>query len=237
MDNLWPWLIGVAVAALLVAILLPIFRRTAPKKPKTPEVKEEFAEEIFPVVAPLKQNVDTDPHIPHQYGVDRMILSVKDPSWLHAYWEISATRQDEFTKLHGSNFWHSSQPVIRVYDVTGLTNAYDELSHSFREILMDPFADNWFIEVGQADRKFFVELGRLFADGHYVRILRSNTVTTPRATISDKIDEEWLWIEGIYQYIGQVKYGMSSPVLTERQIIDSIEAIVPGGTFSAGLQK
>ncbi|MDO7788475.1 DUF4912 domain-containing protein [Desulforamulus aquiferis] len=237
MDNLWPWLIGVAVAAVIAALILPIIRRTTPKKPELPEAEEEYAEEIFPVAVQLKPKVDDGPHIPHDYGIDRLVLTAKDPNWLHAYWEISTTRQNEFTNLYGAEFWHSSKPIIRVYEVVGMPDSLEQTVQSFRELFLNPWADNWFIEVGKPDRKFYVEYGRLLPSGKYVPILRSNTVTTPRATISDRIDEEWMWIEGIYQYIGQVKYGMSSPVLTERQIIAGIESIVPSGISSPGLEK
>lgn len=238
MDNVWPWLIGVLVAVALVAVLLPVVRRQAPKKPEATKIEEEFAEEISPVVIiPTRKEPDTGPDIPHNYGVDRMVLSYKDPNWLHAYWEISVTKHEEFLNLHGKDFWSTSQPVIRVYDITGLSQSSDVINNSYRELYLDPWADNWFIEVGEPDRTFFVELGRLFVDGKYVKILRSNTVTTPRASLSDRLDQEWMWAEGIYKYIGQVTYGMSSLVLTERQIIDGIEAVIPSSISSPGIQN
>ena len=103
---------------------------------------------------------------------------------------------------------------MRVYDVTGVdfngTNA-----KSFVDIHVDEHVDNWHIQVGEPDRSFCVDLGRMFQDGHFVTLLRSNIVTTPRASLSDRLDEEWMWIEGLYRSIGRFQYGASSPMIVE----------------------
>lgn len=234
MDNLWPWFLVVVALIVVVLLALPVLRRSAPKKLEILKTEqEEFAEEITPTVLPKRTGADEDIFIPHNYGVDRLVLSVKDPNWLHAYWEISATKHEEFISQHGTEAWHSSRPVIRVYDISDLKEEVTILYHSFKEVYIDPWADNWFIEVGQPDRTFFVELGRLLVDGNFISLLRSNLVTTPRASVSNRFDEEWMWIGELYQSIGRISYGLSSEVLVEKHIVEGI----PLGISSPGFEN
>lgn len=217
MDNLWLWLFGlVALISLAVFIfpMFPLFRQpaaSAPKKPELPRQKpmEEVAEEI--TLTPPRQREQEDIFIPHHYGVSRLVAVVKDPHWLYAYWEVSPETQRDFIKRYGQEAWHNSRQVLRVYDVTGLGDSIGQAGHSFQEIYLDPFAENWFIQVGQPERSFFLELGRLLADGTYVSLLSSNIVCTPRASVSPRFDEQWMWIAGLYQ--GNLRYGASSWML------------------------
>ncbi|MEW6065720.1 MAG: DUF4912 domain-containing protein [Bacillota bacterium] len=241
MENLWPWLLGAALvllAAVLGGLLLPRLRKpaSAPRKPDIPgtEPKEEMAEEISPIAHPVRREGE-DLFIPHRYGVDRMVVLAKDPYWLHAYWEVSATKYQEFVNRHGHEAWNTSHQVIRVYDITGLDEESPFAAHSYQQIFLDPFADNWFIEVGQPDSSFFLELGRLLPDGRYVKLLTSNRVSTPRASVSQRIDEEWMWIEGIYKIIGRVPHGNSSELLVTKKELEG--GIKPLGISSPGFKQ
>ncbi|MCL5290844.1 MAG: DUF4912 domain-containing protein [Bacillota bacterium] len=237
MENLWPWLLGIAVLLTLAAVLLPRLPKlaSAPKKleVKSRERKEEIAEEISPVTHPVKK-CEEDLFIPHHYGVDRLVVMAKDPYWLHAYWEVSATKYHDFVQQYGQADWQTSHQVLRVYDVTGLHEESSLKSHSCQEIILKPFADNWFIEVGQPDRSFFLELGRLLPDGRYVKLLISNRVTTPRASVSQRMDEEWMWIEGIYQMMQRVPHGNSSEMLVGKNDFEG--GIKPLGISSPGFK-
>ena len=219
MDNLWLWLLGLAIVIALIVFMLPSLRKptVASKKLELPEKQptEEFAEEISPV-PPSKRGQD-EPFIPHYYGVSRLVVGVKDPYWLYAYWEVSLEKQKDFLKRYGQEAWHNSRQVLRVYDVTGLDDGMPLAGHSFQEIYLDPFADNWFIQVGQPERSFFLELGRLLSDGTYVNLLTSNKVSTPRDSISPRIEEQWMWIEGIYRNLGNMRYGTSSLMLAGKE--------------------
>ncbi|MEW6424970.1 MAG: DUF4912 domain-containing protein [Bacillota bacterium] len=179
--------------------------------PAHPGFKEEFSTELTPpvyVAAP-----PAEPELPHYYGVDRLVLLARDPYWLYAYWEITATKQEEFTAAYGPAAWTNSRPVLRVYDVTGV-NPDKQTVASYVDIGINEEADNWHINVGEPDHTFYVDLGRRFPDGRFVTLLRSNVVTTPRASLSERTDEEWMWIEGIYRTY-RYQFGLGSPLLAE----------------------
>ena len=57
--------------------------------------------------------------VPHGYGADTVVLLVRDPSWIHSYWEITPqkyeqARADLKLEPHDPAF-----RVLRVYDVSG----------------------------------------------------------------------------------------------------------------------
>ena len=227
MNVLLPLLLlAFIVIAAAGIFLLALKRGRASRKtnfeavPRTLFQSETAQEPCIHIPAPTMppKQADQEPQLPHRYGVDRLALMARDPHWLYAYWEITATKQEEFNTVYGPDAWSSTRPVLRVYDVTGVdfdgTNA-----KRFVDILVDELADNWHIQVGQPDRSFCVDLGRMFQNGHFVTLLRSNIVTTPRASLSDRLDEEWMWIEGLYRSIGRFRYGASSPMIVEELAI------------------
>jgi hypothetical protein len=219
--NFFLWLLLALIVVLVVGVFLwPSLRQRAAKN-RAPvtiprrQYLEEIAEEIS--IPALEQPRQTFPELPLPgcYGVDRLVLLARDPNWLYAYWEISATRQVEFATHYGPEAWSSTRPVLRVYDITGVDfNGNNALSYI--DIHLVEETDSWHIEVSRPDHTFCVELGRMFNDGRFITLLRSNVVNTPRASLSHRFDEEWIWIEGIYQSTGRLQHGLSSAVLAEQ---------------------
>lgn len=196
--------------------------------------REEFAEELaipvtFPPQPAAKPNM---PEIPWHYGMDRMVLMVRDPNWIFAYWEISATKQQEFSNQYGADAWSSSRSVLRVYDITGIDSFNGANANDFMDIPISDYVDSWHIDVARPNSTFCVDLGRLFPDGTFITLLRSNIVQTPSMAISNLLDEEWMWIEGIYRTITRLHMG-SSPMVTEE--VARGMGIIPLGISSPGL--
>jgi len=65
------------------------------------------------IVAPRPQE------LPSFYDKDKIVLQVRDPRWLHTYWELrDKTVQDLKARL-GDEFYRAKK-VLRVYDVTNI---------------------------------------------------------------------------------------------------------------------
>jgi len=219
--NIMAWVLGLAVV-LLFAVF--VWRSGAGKKARRkktsfsmPSVMEEFADEMtgnfLAAPTPDPKNKIQHPEIPWQYGSDRLVLMVRDPNWLFAYWEITAAKQDEFSQQYGQTAWSASRPVLRVYDVTGIEfNGAN--ANNYIDFAISDAVDNWHLEVSRPDTTFCVDVGRILPDGRFVTLLRSNIVHTPSMDFSNLIDEEWMWIEGIYRTITRL-YAGSSPLLVE----------------------
>ncbi|MHB1127842.1 MAG: DUF4912 domain-containing protein [Bacillota bacterium] len=164
-----------AVAGIVALIILAIYViRMSARPARKPEVNPEQREEYY---------------LPQEYGEDKVALMVKDPYWLHAYWEISPQTREEIHRKYGQPAWGVSQPLLRLYEVSSELGATRELiSH---DLWLNDDANNWYIHVGKPNCSFYVDLGRLLPDGTFVVFARSNWVTTPRDRMSEIIDPNW----------------------------------------------
>jgi hypothetical protein len=133
------------------------------------------------------------PELPHTYGHDRLVVLVRDPYWLHCYWEL--TRQTiERAQAALEQDWHTSKPMLRVIDVTSEdTTAASEVV--VRDIEIHGGTNNWYIDVQNPPRTYRVDIGYLTKGGRFYVLARSNLVSTPRPGVSDTIDENWTEVQ------------------------------------------
>ncbi|MBI4341845.1 MAG: DUF4912 domain-containing protein [Candidatus Omnitrophica bacterium] len=135
--------------------------------------------------------------IPSGYGDDRIVLMVKDPWWLYAYWEIQPETE---RAARGRLLPHEIaglRSVLRVYDVTGRDSPAEPVHRAF-DIALSGLATNWFIQTDAPNREFIVDIGLLANTGRFLLLARSNRVTTPRTTPSEVIDEDWMVTDEAY---------------------------------------
>src|SRR5262249_25896831 len=55
--------------------------------------------------------------LPAGYGKDRIVVMVRDPYWLHAYWELTRQAVQRAEAALGQE-WHTSRPILRLLDVS-----------------------------------------------------------------------------------------------------------------------
>jgi hypothetical protein len=131
--------------------------------------------------------------LPAGYGKDRIVVMVRDPYWLHAYWELTRASIARAEAALGQE-WHAARPILRLLDVS----SRDTTSHSesiLRDIDIHGGCNNWYIDVKSPPRSFRVDIGYLARNGQFYVLARSNVVTTPRAGMSDVLDENWADID------------------------------------------
>ncbi|MGF1580092.1 MAG: DUF4912 domain-containing protein, partial [Gemmataceae bacterium] len=131
--------------------------------------------------------------LPTGYGKDRVVLMVRDPYWLHAYWELTRQTIDRAEAALGQD-WHAAKPILRLLDVsTRDTTATTE--SIIKDIEIHGGCNNWYVEVHNPPCSYRVDIGYLSPNGQFYVLARSNTVQTPRAGMSDLIDENWADID------------------------------------------
>lgn len=135
--------------------------------------------------------------IPTGYGDDRIVLMVKDPSWLFAYWEIQAGTERAARAQLLPHEVAGLSSILRVYDVTGVDFPTQPAHRAF-DISLSGLATNWYIPTDAPSRSFVVDLGLLANTGRFLLLARSNQVTTPRFGPSDVIDEAWMTTDEAY---------------------------------------
>jgi hypothetical protein len=119
---------------------------------------------------------------------DRMVLMVRGPYWLHAFWEIVPRSIERAQSALGQE-WHGARPVLRLLRIeNGLQGSPSE--QVVREIDIHGGVKNWFIDVREPLR-CRVEIGYRAASGRFHALARSNAVNTPAASQCDTLDAHW----------------------------------------------
>ena len=175
-------------------------------------------------------------HFPPGYGDNRIIILVRDPWWIFAYWEIRKDKEEDVVRkieYSGDNVMKS---VLRIYDVTDV-NFNGRNAHSFFDIDLKGLANNWYINVGTPDRSWVVEIGIVSQNGNFYLLARSNVVKTPRFGMSDQLDAEWMMPEEEYWKMFGLSggFGVGKGSLEVREMIKKRleEQISSGGISSA----
>jgi hypothetical protein len=132
--------------------------------------------------------------LPTGYGKDRIVLMVRDPYWLHAYWELTHHAVKRAEAALGQD-WHGSKPILRLVDVNSREGA-SRNETVVKDIDIHGGSNSWYIEVHNPPRSYRVDIGYLTRTGQFYVLARSNVVSTPRAGLSDVIDENWADIDG-----------------------------------------
>lgn len=173
---------------------------------------------------------ERDFSIPSRYGEDRVVVMVKDPGWLFAYWEIQPATERAARGQLLPNEVAGLQTILRAYDVTGST-ASAAPTNRLTDIALSAMASTWYIPLQAPERVIVIEIGLLTQGGRFIALARSNRVTTPRNAPSQVIDPRWSTTEEEFLALaslalaqpGSSRLGKSRP---------SLEPLVPLGVFS-----
>src|SRR4051794_25416357 len=133
----------------------------------------------------------------HACVKDRIIAMVRDPYWLHVYWELSRSTYARAQAALGQE-WHAARPILRLMDVTSEDTTSASERH-IRDIEIHGGVNNWFIDVQSSPRSYRIDIGYLARRGKFFVLARSNVVTTPKAGTSDIFDESWANVQEEFQ--------------------------------------
>ena len=75
--------------------------------------------------------------------------------------------------------------------MSALTTPPARPNPSIRDIEIHGGCNNWYIEVAQPPKSYRVDIGYVSKRGQFYVLARSNVVCTPKAGVSDTIDENW----------------------------------------------
>jgi len=120
---------------------------------------------------------------------DKLILMVRDPFWLHVFWQITpASVQRARAAL--AEFWHGASPILRLLTVddAAASNMAETID---REIEVHSGVNHWYIDLKNPPGTYRVEIGYRGTDGRFYAVARSNVVSTPTPGGNDAVDENW----------------------------------------------
>jgi hypothetical protein len=170
-----------------------------------------------PKPEPTKSASPAPSQLPSGYAQDRIVLQVRDPWWIHAYWEIAESTWERLNKEFSTYFAGSFNKVLRVYDISHIVFTGDN-AHRFFDIEVSKEANNWYIDTQGPGRSWCVDFGIRLSNGKFITILRSNTVSTPLSGPSWITDEEWMIPEDLFRRLYGMGVGLGSSPLKSKKL-------------------
>ncbi|WP_418790596.1 DUF4912 domain-containing protein [Phosphitispora sp. TUW77] len=120
---------------------------------------------------------------PACYCENSVMLLVRDPHCIFAYWEISSVQMDLIAGEFGRP-WGEIPLKLIIYDLTGIGQDRDKAHDSFN-ITVHSLANNYYINDVKPNHSYCADLGVVSPDGIFVCLLRSDVVQTPRDSLAD----------------------------------------------------
>ncbi len=140
---------------------------------------------------------------------DRLIMMVRGPYWLHAYWDLTPAGIARAQAALGQD-WHRATPKLRLLEVTS-GSATTTSERLVREIPIHGGVKNWYVDIEGQPRTYRLEIGYLTGGGRFYSLARSNVVSTPAAAAGDTLDAHW---QDVLQDCDKI-YAMSGGFATE----------------------
>ncbi|NLZ92682.1 MAG: DUF4912 domain-containing protein [Firmicutes bacterium] len=151
--------------------------------------------------APDRHELNAGWMLPRSYGVDRLVLMPCDPHKLFTYWEITPQLEKEMSAFYPGT-WEMGRTMLKLLN---LDTGNEE------KIAIEVFATSWYLDVTDADQSYQAHLGRELPDGTFATMLTSNTVRTPRDSLSSVIDPRWrMFAFWQHRYNRKIMCGYSS---------------------------
>jgi len=165
--------------------------------PLQPEVQKQIAE-LRSQIIDQKDLASTSREGSLGTAKDRLVLMVRDPYWLQAYWEIGRQTVERARAALGQN-WHLARPILRIWEVRRDGTSHVERIH-LRDIEIHGRVNNWYVNVDQPPRSFEVDIGYVAPDAKFFCLTRSNIVTTPIASAAGP-DLDWAVLADEYERV------------------------------------
>ncbi len=143
--------------------------------------------------ASQKQTAAPARSLDHACQKDRIVVLTRDSFWLHAYWELSRTTLARAQAALGQD-WHTARPILRVMDVSS-EDTTSSTERQVRDIPIHGGVNNWYIDVVEPPRSYRIDIGYLSRRGRFYVLARSNVVTTPKAGVTDPLDQNWIDVQ------------------------------------------
>ena len=209
---------------------LQSFKKEAIGTRETAVERSKFYTPAAPIVRTAPKILQ---ELPASYGQDKIVLQVRDPWWIHSYWEITHGTIDGLKGRLGDVFY-SAKLILRVYDVSHII--FDgSNAHRFFDIEINYGTTSWYVDTQGPGRSWCVDIGLRLANGEFIKIARSNTVSTPLDSPSWITDEEWMIPEDMFARLYGMGFGFgkSSPGKAWQQAMR--RALFSGVLGSGGL--
>jgi len=153
--------------------------------------------------------------LPHCYGDNKIVLIVRDPRTLYAYWEISEDVEGRVREDIQAKGLTASKSILRLYRITE-EGSSEEKTLDFE---LKDNANSWYINKIDPAKKWRLDIGILSSNDDFFPLAQSNVVETPPSGASDVYDSS-------DELLGQHLSGWRSSGGFSSAMSNSIELII-----------
>ena len=123
--------------------------------------------------------------LPDEYGKDRVVLLVVDPSFVFTYWEVTNDSLRRSLEQAG----HAGKLTLRFYDIsqTGTTHG-----SRFWDVEVFDRLGNWYLRLANPEQRLCLDIGVKNAAGEFFTISRSNIMKLPPQGLAKPGPIKWM---------------------------------------------
>jgi hypothetical protein len=169
--------------------------------------------------------------LPKTYGDTKVVILPKDPVWFFVYWEVSTGKFGELSRQYNGDF-DLAVFVIRVYDVTGM-DFKDNNTCKYFDIYANYDTLSWYINVGEYNHSYVVDIGFIIKTGKFIAVARSNFLTMPAYGISDVRDELWGTLKFNFEKLLKESSGSSNIVVKNMKEFWKVSKVPSSKSFAS----
>ena len=129
-----------------------------------------------------------EPKVKHDTKRNRLVVLVRGPHWLHAFWEITEPAIKRVQASMGEQ-WHTAKPILRLLE-SPENKEENAAQRVVREIEIHGGVKNWFIDLRQP-MSCRVEIGYKSRCGDFHRLCKSNHVSAAPPDRKDSLNIHW----------------------------------------------
>jgi hypothetical protein len=144
---------------------------------------------------------------------DRLVVMVRDPYWLQAYWELSRASIERARVAMGQN-WHAAHPVLCLHEITS-DGANVGAHRVVRHIEIHGGVNTWYVDVKDPPKTYQMEIGYQAPGGKFYALARSNVVSTPQSAPGGAFDRNWAGVAHDCDHIYALSGGFSADTHSE----------------------
>ncbi|WP_408956293.1 DUF4912 domain-containing protein [Natroniella sp. ANB-PHB2] len=161
-----------------------------------------------------ESNIWSQYQLSDEYSENKIVMQVKNPTSAHIYWEFTTEQANLVLSELGYQDLSQVPLILRLYDLT--KNKHYDINTTLEH-------RDWYINQLNPGHNYLVKLGVIDDDMKFHPIIESNRIRTPRNTVSDNLDEDWMIVKDKLEKIyllsgkGELEEGYSSPEIIKKE--------------------
>ena len=205
----------------------------APPRHRTNGGEEAVAESKY-YVASAQEHIHPTYEPADRYLDDKITLLVRDTHWIFSFWDLHDDTPGRVAQGHGIDAARCHY-ALRVYDVSDVDSDAAKGQACF-DLSAGGLTGTYYINVPNDGRSYCVEIGLKDGNGNFYVMSRSNVISVPRASVSDRLDEDWMVADEDFWKIYALSGGFA-PIGASEELAEQMKNLLAGKEGSGAVSS